>query len=320
LRIAEIAAFDTIADRERFIVAYPLGKDTVWNTFSSPYHSGTDDVGFISALIDSLHADYHVNLNRVYATGMSNGGFMSYKLACALSHRIAAIAPVAGAFTDSMRFYCQPQRPMPVLHIHGTSDFLVGYHTGILNIPVAATLNYWIHHNKCPSTEKITQIPNINLQDNSTVTKYEWAPCNNQSEVVHYKINSGGHTWPGSSVTFGGLGGNVNYDINASELIWEFFNRFTLQGLNTSVNEAIDNRVDIFPNPFNGELTIQIGSALFDRFAIFNLQGQLMEEGKIHPARSSVSISSQALVPGIYLLQLSSVTGQQKTCKVVKSR
>jgi polyhydroxybutyrate depolymerase len=315
-RIAQVSGFDTIADRERFIVVYPTGVDTIWNTFSNPYHSGADDAGFISALIDTLYRDYHINLNRVYATGMSNGGFMSYKLACELSERIAAIAPLSGALTDSMRYYSHPSRPMPVLHIHGTSDFLVGYNGGLVNISVANTLLYWREYNNCPLTEVVTQLPNTNTQDNSTVTKYEWLPCDNQSEVIHYKVNSGGHTWPGSSVTFGGLGGNTNYDVNASEVIWEFFNRFTLEGrIATGLEELPRENIQIYPNPFHGQLTVSTDQRI-QRIQVSDVFGNVLIES-ISSDKNCIEISLEQARAGLYLLELVTPT-ERITRKLVK--
>ncbi|MCS6819565.1 MAG: PHB depolymerase family esterase [Chitinophagales bacterium] len=309
-RIAEVTGFDTIANRENFIVAYPLGKDTVWNTFSNPYFSGIDDVGFISHLIDSIHADYPINFRRVYATGMSNGGFMCYKLACHLSHRIAAIAPLAGTLTDSMRHYCTPLRPVPLLHIHGTSDFLVGYNGGLLNISVPATLQYWVQHNKCPTTETTTSLPNINTQDNSTITLLEWKPCFNLTEVVHYKINSGGHTWPGSAVTFGGLGGNVNRDINASEVIWEFLSRFSLNDLNLGESKYEILKPAIYPIPAIRTLYVNDEVNLFKRYSILDVMGREFLSGILSQGVHQFTIDISGIPAGMYLLLLTDLNNR----------
>ncbi|KAF0195712.1 MAG: hypothetical protein FD166_2885, partial [Bacteroidetes bacterium] len=127
--IMQFSDFNTIADTGRFVVVYPNGVDNAWNVgFSGG--STADDVGFLSALIDTLHQQYNIDYERVYATGLSNGGFMSYRLACELGNRIAAIAPVAGTMTDESLLACAPQRMMPVLHIHGTADLIVNYNGG----------------------------------------------------------------------------------------------------------------------------------------------------------------------------------------------
>ena len=104
--------FDAVSDTGKFLVVYPDGINMLWNSgFAAPYGSGVDDVGFLSALIDTMHAHYNIDINRVYSTGMSNGGFMSYMLACELNDRIAAIASVTGSFADSALFYCNPTQP-----------------------------------------------------------------------------------------------------------------------------------------------------------------------------------------------------------------
>ncbi len=110
-----------VADTAGIVVVYPNGIDETWNVSST---TGTDDVGFISALIDTVDYQYSIDLNRVFATGMSMGGFMSYRLACELSERIAAIASVTGL----QAFYpCNPNRPVPILQFHGTADPVVPY-------------------------------------------------------------------------------------------------------------------------------------------------------------------------------------------------
>ena len=114
-----------VANACDFMVAYPSG-DNQWNSGvadnSSYPTSDSDDVGFINALIDTLTNDYSIDPSRIYATGYSNGGFMAYKLACQLSNRIAAIAPVGGVLSRTTATNCNPLRTIPVLHIHGTED------------------------------------------------------------------------------------------------------------------------------------------------------------------------------------------------------
>ena len=113
-----------IAEEQNFFVVYPNGIGNAWNVGfpGVPFVNGVDDVGFINALIDTLTNNYLVDLTRVYSTGMSNGGYMSYRLACELNDRITAIASVTGSMNDSMRYHCYNPQSIPVLEIHGTDD------------------------------------------------------------------------------------------------------------------------------------------------------------------------------------------------------
>jgi polyhydroxybutyrate depolymerase len=264
-----------------------------------------DDVGFLSALIDTINRDYHINLRRVYSTGMSNGGFMSYRLACELSHRIAAIASVTGSMTDSMRTNCHSVRPVPVLHFHGTTDPVVNYNGAGNILSVDASLQYWINNNNCPVSGSITPLPDVVTSDNSTVTKLYWGLCDNQTEVEHYKVTGGGHTWPGSDNNFFGLVGNLNEDINASEIIWEFFNRHSLPAGFTSVNEvsSANNLVNVFPNPVANTLTIEWNEAQVNSVQITDLSGRIVAKTDVGTFSGSLKFSVADFSPGIYLIQ-----------------
>ena len=123
--------FKPIADTAGFIVVHPEGtiqtgtaSTQFWNVGFFP--SNVDDIGFLESLIDTISASYNIDATRIYSTGMSNGGFMSYKLACE-SNRFAAIASVTGSMTGQMQNNCSPIKPIPVMEIHGTADPTVPY-------------------------------------------------------------------------------------------------------------------------------------------------------------------------------------------------
>lgn len=317
---SDLSAFNAISDREKFIVVHGNGINASWNALSGTYYGGVDDVGFLSALIDTINRDYHINLNRVYSTGMSNGGFMSYRLACELSHRIAAIASVTGTMTDSMMFYCNPSRPVPVLHFHGTTDPVVSYTGGTNITPVMDALDYWVNHNNCGASYSTTPMPNTNTADNCTVSKLYWGPGDQQSEVIHYKVLGGGHTWPGSGNNFFGLVGNLNMDVNASEIIWEFFNRHSLQGLISSVNEAEGSRglVKVFPNPANDVLNIEWKETRITSIELCDVSGKMILETTVEPSGTSVQLPVKDLAAGLYLVSCTTVDGKKMVMKVAK--
>jgi len=230
--------FRTIADTEGFIIVHPDG--TLDNSGISHWNVGwggstVDDIGFTSSLIDSISSEYSVNLSRVYSTGMSNGGFMSYQLACELSDRIAAIASVTGSMNTGWFNNCNPNHPMPVMEIHGTLDPTVSYNASSFTESIPDIMNYWANFNNCNITSIITNVPDINTTDDCTAEHQIWENGTNGATIEHYKIIDGEHSWPGALLP----NGTTNQDINAAEKIWEFFNKYDINGL-ISTNTAID--------------------------------------------------------------------------------
>jgi polyhydroxybutyrate depolymerase len=239
------SSFNTVADAEGFIVVYPEG--TLDNSGITHWNVGwggstVDDIGFTSALIDSLSAEYSINQDRVYSTGMSNGGFMSYQLACELSDRIAAIASVTGSMNLGWFNSCNPNHPTPVMEIHGTLDPTVAYAASSFTESIPDILDFWANLNNCNNSPTITNVPNTSTTDGCTAEHQIWKNGSNGVVVEHYKIIGGEHSWPGAIFP----NGVTNQDINASEKIWEFFNKYDINGLITPTsiedNYAANNR------------------------------------------------------------------------------
>lgn len=277
--------FRAFADTAGFLVAYPQGLATgpgiaTWNIGSDT--SGTDDIGFTVAMIDSISEMFLINRKRVYASGMSMGGFFSIHLAGRLSEKIAAIASVSGTMTQGTLNASSPAHPTPFLQIHGTSDPLVPYAGNPpLYLSVEEVLDYWIGYNQCDTTPTITQLVDIDTTDGSTVEHILYANGDQGVTVEHMKITGGGHTWPGGT---GGRPG-TNFDIHASEEIWRFFSRYDINGLiGNTVGvedrfEAGGNHSLAYPNPFHSHTTI--GFSL-DRpgqvsLKIYDMTGRLVE-------------------------------------------
>ena len=223
--IMNSAGFNEIADEENFIVVYPQGSLILnlfahWNVGGFTQISNTDDVAFVDYLISSLSEMYNINLDRVYATGMSNGGFMSFLLACQLSNKIAAIASVTGSMTTQTLNECDPQREVPILQIHGTNDPIVPYN-GIQewNTPIDNVLDYWVLNNQCSPNPEVNDLEDINNDNGFTVQEIIYNNGLNGSMVKHFKVNGGTHVW------------FQDEDINSSSLIWEFFSNYDMNGL-----------------------------------------------------------------------------------------
>ena len=234
------ADFRLIADTANFIIVHPQGLlnssgETHWNVGQTG--TSINDIDFVSVLLDSLSLDYNISQDRIYSTGMSNGGYMSYRLACELSDKIAAIAPVAGSYISYMLNSCNPIHPTPVLHIHGVADTMSIYYgkPGVESIP--SIISYWVNHNQCDTQSIFIQVANINLTDSSTVEHYIWENGINGVEVEHFKIIDGGHTWPGSN--FPNSNGITNFDIIASVEIWRFFSKYDINGLISTTSSFV---------------------------------------------------------------------------------
>ena len=211
------------SDERGFIVAYPEGIATSWNAgdcCGTAWTDSVDDVGFVRALLDEIESRYCIDEKRVFATGMSNGGFFSHRLACEVSDRIAAVAPVAGVLGIDL---CSPKRPVPILDFHGTSDPLVPYGGGTPLIPqlgvglvftsVADTMESWRQKNGCSAFSDT-------IYQKGDATCVEWKDCDQGAATVLCTIDGGGHTWPGGVPI---PAGKTSTDISATTTMLDFF-------------------------------------------------------------------------------------------------
>jgi len=235
--MARITSFNTLADKENFIVVYPDGFEKHWNDGRGvqwqSHVENTDDVGFISALIDRLSDELNIDSSRVYVTGISNGGMMSHRLGCELSQKIAAISPVASNIPLSQASVWSPSRPMPVLIINGTEDPLERWEGGEIRLgrqtfgvvlSVADTVKFWVEKDRCTSSPVVTQLPDTDPTDGTTVRTEVYGGCEGGAEVVLYAIEGGGHTWPGGLQYLPeAIIGKTSREFDASEVIWQFF-------------------------------------------------------------------------------------------------
>jgi len=251
--------FRPIADTANFIIVHPNGTfDGSGNRYWNAFGFGADDVGFISLLIDHISANYSIDQNRVYSTGMSNGGFMSVELACALSNRIAAVASVTGSMGLNRISVCNPSKPTPVMQINGTSDMTVAYNGTTQYASIPAVVDFWVDKNNCSPTPHQINVPNTNTTDGSTVEHYVYTQGNQDATVELFKVIGGGHTWPGAPIDLP-LSGNTNRDIDASIEIWRFFSQFSLNHLlDTDEFELAADHIRIYPNPTDGDIQLEI--------------------------------------------------------------
>ena len=222
-----------LADRKGFIAVYPEGVDKHWND-GRETATKVDDVGFVVALIEHLGRSLKIDRQRIYATGISNGGMFSQRLACELSGTIAAVASVTASMPEALSARCQPSSPISVLMVHGTADPLIPYRGGAMPgktlggsvLPVPETIGYWAAHNRCSRQPINTQLPDRDVQDGTRVRREAYVQCAGGVEVVLYTVEGGGHTLPGGRQYLPErLIGRTSRDIDGSETIWDFFEK-----------------------------------------------------------------------------------------------
>ncbi|OHA82732.1 MAG: hypothetical protein A3B07_01265 [Candidatus Yonathbacteria bacterium RIFCSPLOWO2_01_FULL_43_27] len=258
--MADMTGMNETSDKYGFIVVYPegtlqkvLGKSLgSWDTGMIKKIITVDDVGYISAVIDDVKTKYNIDEARVYATGISNGAQMSYKLACELSNKITAIAPVAsqGAFTT-----CPLSRPVPTIHFHGTEDICASYNGGLCGGCLQKYFETLIGVSTADTTYACESVPNfiekwVKINNISEAPKLvlekDTARCisygNGQDrEVAFCSVGNMGHAWPGGNhgivcedadskkcKDYIRVMGNTSNTISANELMWQFFSKYSL--------------------------------------------------------------------------------------------
>lgn len=332
--------FNQVSDTANFIVVYPQGIFTGPNLSGNPGHhwadgrmttipdvQGIDDVDFISNLIATISTEYNVDSDRIYAAGISNGGFMVQRLACQLSDKITAVASVAATFPDSIRQSCLNTNPISILIMNGTNDNFVPTYTGGMGsgaggyvLSTDDMIDIWLNNNNCNLATDSIELPNNSTTDQSTVSKFTYTDCSGLTCIFHYKIFGGGHTWPGEFFHVPSTG-ETNEDINANEEIWKFFNAKS-KDLSTPISGFKEEfLINIFPNPFEDNFSIQFPKNLIHKIELLDIQGKVVWfKSNINWEEENITINSQGnLKNGLYLVNCYS-TDQVlvKTVKVLK--
>ena len=230
--LQQLTGFDSLAEIQKFIVVYPQGIDNKWND-GRGRNEQIDDVNFIRELIKSISSAYPVDGSRIYATGISNGGFFTMRLACELADKLAAVASVSATVEEVIDQNCQTTTPISVLLIHGTRDPVVSIDGGkVARLPQSIILSHqeaisrWVHRDNCNTTPVVTAVPD-GAHDGTFILKTAYSNGKNNTEVISYVIDKGGHTWPGSAGSESSLLGKTTHNLNGTQVIWEFFKRHT---------------------------------------------------------------------------------------------
>ncbi|QLG45849.1 alpha/beta hydrolase family esterase [Costertonia aggregata] len=231
-----------VSDSNGFIVAYPQGFGPTQNGFSwadgretSATNMGIDDIGFIDKLLVELEENYAIDSHKIYICGFSNGGFMTQKIACETENKFAAMASLGSTIGSETLSQCNTSQKIPMAFIFGDLDPFVPYEGGtVANNPspiegIETLVDFWKTNNVCQTTNEPLDLPDLDMTDNATVTLFEYSDCACNADVLFYKVNNGGHTWPGvENVDYETIAWETNEDINASEVLWNFFDGYAL--------------------------------------------------------------------------------------------
>ena len=235
-KIAGQTGFADKADAEGFIAVFPDGIRHNWNDgrdTTDAYKQGVDDIKFVRAMIEALEAKLSMDRTRIYAAGVSNGGIFSERLGCEMADVFAAIGPVVGPIATKLAPRCNPAAPVSVVGIQGSADPGIpinggeqggfgGLGDGGFVESAIATMTLWAGKNGCPAVPAIADLP-PKVSAGTRVKKYTYAPCRSGTEVNYYIVEGRGHGGPPKRPQAPRLAGPTSQNINATEVIWEFF-------------------------------------------------------------------------------------------------
>ena len=287
-----------VGDTAGFITVYPEAVaspfGTAWNSGASymgyVLNGTVNDVGFLSALIDTMSANYTIDPQRIFVCGFSMGGFMSQRLACQMGGKITAIASVAGTFGNSLT--CSPTRKIPVCHFHGTADSQVAYVNNQYGNDAEELVDYWVNYNQCDTPSIHTAMPDL-VADGITVDKYYYDNSVYGADVCFFKATGADHQW---------LYPPAN-DISYTLEIWKFFFPFvnTSAGIETPEETAFG----IFPNPAGAEVIIALGNEWNPGcvISVYSIDGQLLLQQPTH--EKLVTLNTSSFARGVYLVKIS---------------
>ncbi len=304
--IMNYSGMNDIADANNFVVCYPQGTKDNWN--NNFWHVGydfhqdetVDDVGFITALADYLQLNYDLSSENTFSTGMSNGGDMSYMLACQASGTFKAVAPVAGCMMKWIYDSCNPGYVMPIFAIHGTLDPVTWWNGDMNNsdgwgayLSIPGAIEFWSDLNNTTGFETEV-LPNIDPNDGSYVVSEKNTEGNLGHEVWLYKVVDGDHDWPGA---WG------NMDIDASVEIWDFFEwviENSVIGIESPLTEEYI--VAIYPNPARSFFTIELSKPEPMKYILLDINAKQLVSGTIDHKIIKIDLSEYP--DGIYIIRL----------------
>ncbi len=302
-----------IADANGFAVCYPQGSQDLtgtnfWN-INFPLET-VDDVGFLSSLAQDLTNFLDLDANCTYVCGMSNGGMMSYYLGCERPDVFKAFASVTGTITSNFLANCMGNIPVPFMQIHGTFDLIVPYNGSTIAednfgefLPVEEIFRTWNDINDCQSVDFFS-VPNAPVLDFSSVSGAEVSDCDGNLKAKFYRVENGGHTWPGSpQIPFIDFLQPTNQDINASEEIWNFFSSICApSGIAEYDGDVLNEEVELYPNPGYGAFYLDVQGMSNSTVNVFSIDGRLVHQQIVNEGQNYLSLFH--LDKGFYLARI----------------
>jgi polyhydroxybutyrate depolymerase len=266
---------DLVADREKFIVVYPSAINKSWDM------SGTNDFTFLMAIIDTIDKQYKIDRKRIYSCGFSQGGFMTFNLACRYSDVFAAIAPTSGNMSGN----CTLKRPMSMRLTFGTNEGFTGGTASFMQ-----NVTKWLDLCNCPKTPVVTR-PYPSTNPNSVVTRLYYGPCDGGTEVIADSIRTGQHEWPM----------NTSDRINNSEETWAFLKKFSLKDGVSVIDEQIGLKTADFISATYSSGVIHL-SGVKDRnlVKVIDTKGRLVAKMTVNQSQIALKDRSH----GMYILQV----------------
>ena len=232
-KFARQTGLSDYADREGFIAVYPDGIEHNWNDgrdTTDAYKAGADDVKFMRLLVENLKKKLPIDGQRIYAAGVSNGGFFTQRLGCEAADVFAAVGTVSASMPTKLVEHCFPTAPISVVVIQGTADpvipigggIITGFGDGGMVESAENTLRLWADKNECLAPRfRESLAPRVS--DGTRVEKIEYASCSGGVKVVYYIVSGMGHGWPPKKPQAPRLAGPTSNNIDATEVIWGFF-------------------------------------------------------------------------------------------------
>ena len=230
--------FEGLGERKGFLVVYPDAYGKYWNAGVEKVYKaareGVDDTGFLAAVSERLVKERGADRRRLYAVGISNGAVMVHRLACEDAVRWAAVAALEGALGAETAAACRPARPVPILMVHGTADKILAWESRKVNMiitQIGARLNVpettakWVALDHCAGNPEKTDLPDKDPGDGTRWQREAWRRCRAGSEVLFYKVDGGGHTWPNGLPNMTMIVGRISRDVDIEPLLWSFLSR-----------------------------------------------------------------------------------------------
>jgi polyhydroxybutyrate depolymerase len=293
-----------VADTANIIVMVPQALSdplagTAWNSGAgmSGYfpNSAINDVAFLNALMDTAEANYSINPAHIYICGFSMGGFMTERMACESNTRVAAFASVAGTIGIGLT-QCNPGRPIPIAHFHGTGDQTVSYTANTYGVNTDSLIHFWINNNQCDTPATFSSFPDL-VADGFTVDHFIYPNGQQGSEVELFRANGADHQWLYPPAN------DISYTIE----IWKFFRKHELSS--SLINHISNNQsINIFPNPVLDLINIKLPQSCSGNtynIELINIYGQNVLSKTFTGSDYTLSLNNKKIDSGIYFIKVS---------------